>query len=383
MAAAVGSTSHNTLPSFGLIICAGSWSGSYGPSSTAFNAGAFSSPCTIKITRAALFKTGGVRVMRSVYSLPTQLLTTSRRSSLKAFVPGNREAVCPSGPIPSSTKSKRGCCPSASLKLARKSSSYSSAACAAFRFSPLIRCTCFASTGALANIASVAIRKLLSVSFGGTCRSSPKKNCVLLQGTIACSTGLFISKPYSALGVEPPESATLKDPFSRTASLAASRNSAAAVCAMALASAKILISRFVVTVSVVIVSAHSCCRSPYRRRNLTRLRHRMIFPDRSPSTAIASQQFVGFCRPPASGRIVRKTLGRGGGPCIQNGLDYSPTRFHHVRALEQRGVAHHAVVHETFVPGAMRTPEIARVVKLHIHQAELHHRARNLSSESQ
>src|SRR6266581_3360321 len=246
-----------------------------------------------------------------------------------------------------------------------------------------MRCTCFASTGALASIASVTIRKLLSGSSGGTCRSSPKKNWVLPQGTIACRTGLFISSPYSTFGVEPPESATQKLPFLRTASFAASRNSAAAVCAMALESTKTLISRLVVTVSVVIVSVHPRSRSPYRRRNLTRLRHRMIFPDRSPSTAIAREQFVRFCRPPASGRIVRKALGRSVGPRIQNGLNHSPARLHHVRTLEQRGVPHHTVVHETFVPGAMRTPEVARVVKLHIHEAELHHRAWNLGSKSQ
>src|SRR5260370_1789347 len=109
----------------------------------------------------------------------------------------------------------------------------------------------------------------------------------------------------------------------------------------------------------------------------------MVLPDRSPRTSIARKQFVGFWRPPASGRIVRKTLGRGGGPRIQNRLNYSPARLHHVRALEQGGVAHHAVVPEPFVPGAVRTPEVARVGKLHIHEAELHHWARNVGSESQ
>jgi len=66
MLAADGSTSHTILPFGGLIICAGSCSGSYGPSSTAFSAGAFSAPCAMKIIRAALFKTGGVSVIRSV-----------------------------------------------------------------------------------------------------------------------------------------------------------------------------------------------------------------------------------------------------------------------------------------------------------------------------
>src|SRR6266436_3696825 len=378
MAAAAGSTSHRTLPSFGLIICAGSCSGSYGPSSTAFSAGAFSSPCTMKITRAALFKTGGVSVIRSVYSLPTQLLTTSRRSSLNAFVPGKREAVCPSGPIPSSTRSKRGNWPASNLKLARNSSSYSSAACAAFRFSPLMRCTCFGSTGALASIASVAMRKLLSASSGGTCRSSPKKNWILLQGTFACSSGLFVSSPYSAFGVEPPASATQKESFSRTASRAASKNSAAAVCAIPLASAKILTSRL-----FVIMSVHSGSCPPQCRRNLTRLGRQLLFSDRSPCAPIPRQQFVGFCRTPGSCGVVRKPFGRHGLPRVQHGLDNLPTRLDHVRALEQSGIPDHAVMQQSLISRIMRASEVAFVVKLHVHQAELHDRPWNLGSKSQ
>src|SRR5260370_11865085 len=218
----------------------------------------------MNITRAALFKIGGVSVMRSVYNLPTQLLTTRRRSSFKAFVPGKREAVCPSGPIPSSTRSKRGDWSACNLKLVRNSSSYSSAACAAFRFSALMRCTCFGSTGALLSLVSLAIRKLLSALSGGAGRSSPKKNWILLQGTFACSRGLVASSPYKAFGVNPPASATLKESFSRTASRAASRNAAAAVCAILLAYAKILISRLVVIVLVFIFNASRRSRAQLR-----------------------------------------------------------------------------------------------------------------------
>src|SRR5262249_46007316 len=110
------------------------------------------------------------------------------------------------------------------------------------------------------SIASEAIRKLLSASPGGTCRSSPKKNCIFLHGTIARSGPLFSSNPYRAFGVEPPARATEKESFKQTASRAASTNSAAAVCAMALESVKVLISRLIIVVvivgiAVVIVSA--------------------------------------------------------------------------------------------------------------------------------
>src|SRR5215475_6533832 len=268
----------------------------------------------MKTTRAALFKTGGVKVMRSVYSLPTQLLTTMRLSSLSAFVPGKRDAVCPSGPIPSNTRSKRGICPSSRRKLERRSLSYSSAASAALSISPLMRCTCFESTGAFASIASEAIRKLLSASSGGTCRSSPTKNWILFQGTIARKGPLFSSSAYSAFGVEPPARATAKESFRQTASRAASTNSAAAVCAMALASARILISRLVVVVvivgiAVVIVLAHPGDRTLNCRGSLTRLGQHALFTDRSPYSPVARQQLIGFGRSPASGRIVRKTFG--------------------------------------------------------------------------
>jgi hypothetical protein len=62
-------------------------------SSTAFSARALSSPLTRKTTPAALLRTGGVRVIRSVKHCPAQVDTTSRLVSCKAFVPGNSEAV--------------------------------------------------------------------------------------------------------------------------------------------------------------------------------------------------------------------------------------------------------------------------------------------------
>src|SRR4029453_13754230 len=83
---------------------------------------------------------------------------------------------------------------------------------------------------------------------------------------MARSGPLFSSKPYSAFGVDPPARATENESFKQTASRAASTNSAAAVCAMALASAKILISRLVVVVVfvgiAVVISLSAPRRSP-------------------------------------------------------------------------------------------------------------------------
>ena len=52
------------FPFFGWINCEGNCSGSKGPSSTAFSAGALSALVTIKMTSAELLATGAVVVMR-------------------------------------------------------------------------------------------------------------------------------------------------------------------------------------------------------------------------------------------------------------------------------------------------------------------------------
>src|SRR5262249_10645531 len=233
-----------------------------------------------------------------------------------------------------------------------------------------------------------AILKLLSALSGGTCRSSPKKNWILLHGTIARSGPLFSSKPYSVFGVEPPARATEKESFKQTASRAASTNSAAAVCAMALASDKILISRLVIVVvivgiAVVIFSVHPGGRPLHGCRNLSRLRRHVLFSDRSPRTSIARQQLIGFCRPPASGRIVRKRFSSKGGPDIEHWLNHVPTRLNHIRTLEQRRIPDHAVMQKPFVSGAVRRPKVAGIVELHVHEAQAYYRARNFSAESQ
>src|SRR5580700_6561311 len=241
-----------------------------------------------------------------------------------------------------------------------------------------MRCTCWASMGAFENIASDAIRKLLSALSGGTHRSSPKKNWIFFHGTLACNSGLVASSPYKTFGVDPPARATEKVPLSRTSFCAASRNSAAAVSAMELASGKILISRL-----VFMVSTHSGGRPPHGRRNRTRLRRGLFFSDHSPRATVARQQFVCFFRPPASRRVIGKIPGGSRGPRIQHRLNHSPPSLHHIGALEQSGIADHAVVQKPFVASVVVAPKIARIVKFHIYEPELHHRARNLRSESQ
>jgi len=82
------------------------------------------------------------------------------------------------------------------------------------------------------------MRKLLSAWSGPTLRSSPKYTSILSQGICARSAASFANSEYKALGVEPQESATVKDPFSEVAEVAACTNS----CAARLATASRLVS---------------------------------------------------------------------------------------------------------------------------------------------
>ena len=50
-----------------------------------------------------------------------------------------------------------------------------------------------------------------------------------------------------------------------------------------------------------------------------------------------------------------------------------PGGFHHIRTLEQRRVAEHAIVQQAFVTGLRRCVEIVGVVEVHVDVADLHH----------
>ena len=80
-----------------------------------------------------------MKVMRSVLNFGTQLATTRRWVSLSAAVPGKREAVCPSGPMPRKIRSKRGNWPGDRWKKSLSVCSYCRAAAAASFSSPRMR----------------------------------------------------------------------------------------------------------------------------------------------------------------------------------------------------------------------------------------------------
>src|ERR1700719_1890474 len=109
----------------------------------------------------------------------------------------------------------------------------------------------------------------------------------------------------------------------------------------------------------------------------------IFFADATPGAAIASEQFIGFGGAPGAGGVIRKVARGEGMPNVENGLDDAPAGFHHVGALEERGVAGHAIAEQAFVAGAVLGAEIGVVVKVHVDEAETHDRAGHFCAKAE
>src|ERR1700676_1237383 len=109
----------------------------------------------------------------------------------------------------------------------------------------------------------------------------------------------------------------------------------------------------------------------------------IFFADAAPGAAIASEQFIGFGRTPGAGGGIWEVARGEGVRDVENGLDDAPAGFNHVGAVEESGVAGHAVAKEAFVAGAVFGAEIRVVVKIHIDEAETHDGAGNFCAEAE
>ena len=95
-------------------------------------------------------------------------------------------------------------------------------------------------------------------------------------------------------------------------------------------------------------------------------------------------QLVGLLRPRAAGRVDRQFAMRlrffqaSSTGCITR----QPASID-VGALEQRGIADHAVVEQRLVAGAGHALESVLVAELHVDAVDLHRRARDLDAEAQ
>src|SRR3954452_19574565 len=118
---AAGSTNHTTRS-------ASTWAaGRSSPARTRASASRLSSPATVNTTRRARARAGKVNVSRGCGCRSSPLGTTRRSSTASAGVPGNSDAVWPSGPSPRCTRSIGGT-PATSASYAAAAASMLSAA---------------------------------------------------------------------------------------------------------------------------------------------------------------------------------------------------------------------------------------------------------------
>src|ERR1700687_2921350 len=108
-----------------------------------------------------------------------------------------------------------------------------------------------------------------------------------------------------------------------------------------------------------------------------------LFADAPPGTPIAFQKVFCFYRAPRACRIVWESSSRQSAPNVKDWLNYCPARLHHVRSLNERGVARHTTAQQPFGAGAVLHSEIGAVIEVHVHEAEFHDRAGNLRAETQ
>src|SRR5713226_1830943 len=74
----------------------------------------------------------------------------------------------------------------------------------------------------------------------------------------------------------------------------------------------------------------------------------------NPPATIALEQLVRRARTPSASRVVGKVPRRQAAPHVQNRGDDPPGGLDHILAMEERGIASHAVVEEPLVTGGFR-----------------------------
>src|SRR5262245_22261667 len=92
----------------------------------------------------------------------------------------------------------------------------------------------------------------------------------------------------------------------------------------------------------------------------------------SPAAPVALQEIVGFFWTPTSGSIVREIARWQSFPDVDQWVYDTPSGFDHIGALEQSGVANHAVMQKPLIAGARLNTEVVRVLEIHIHRTQPH-----------
>src|SRR6267378_4660365 len=91
-----------------------------------------------------------------------------------------------------------------------------------------------------------------------------------------------------------------------------------------------------------------------------------------PFSFVALEQYIGFPRAPATGRILRHGGGFGCAPDIEDGVDERPGGLDAVAAVEKRGVAAHTIVEECRVSAACNAAKPLAITEVHCDVADAH-----------
>src|SRR5579863_2320921 len=108
------------------------------------------------------------------------------------------------------------------------------------------------------------------------------------------------------------------------------------------------------------------------RQIAVRYRHRNRKLWVEPLPAITFEQEIGFARPPTAGAVLRDFASSGGAPNIQNGIDERPRGLDIVAAIEKRGIAAQAIIHERGVRTPRGVAKTFFVAEIHGHVADAH-----------
>src|SRR5580700_10978959 len=105
---------------------------------------------------------------------------------------------------------------------------------------------------------------------------------------------------------------------------------------------------------------------------------------RSPGApTVVGDEFVSRHWSGATGWIIRKIVRFLRCPCIKHWLNDAPTRLYHVRALEQRCIADHAIVDERLISDVRLRREPVLVGKARLYGRQSHSLPRPLDLELQ
>src|SRR5216683_1969503 len=107
-----------------------------------------------------------------------------------------------------------------------------------------------------------------------------------------------------------------------------------------------------------------------------------LFARPAPRAAVLFKQFFRLDGPPGAGCVIGESARGQRVPYVEDGLNHTPARFDHVRALEECGVARHAIAEKTFIAGVVLAGNMRGVAKPLLEDPAFQPRAGNLGAKA-